>query len=180
MFTRYSDKYCGSYYITSVTPTKLLENIKFWKKRQSFQWRKDFGLFLVLSSMTNLREHFISVHKVFWQILWKSKDHFCNTQEVFWKHKFLKKGNLSSEKKILAFFFSYNRVIEQEKSQRTLCKSPKGKLSFTAEVIRSNFKKSKRLLKTNFWKKRQTFQWKKDFGLFFSYNRVWQTSRDIL
>ena len=75
-------------------------------------------------------------------------------------------GNLCSEKKILAFFFSYNRVIEYEKSQRTLCKSAWGSLSFTAEVKRSNFEKSKRLLKTNFWKEGQTFQWKKDFGLF--------------
>ena len=67
--------------------------------------KKSFGLFLVLSSMTNLREHFISVHKVFWQTLWKLKDHFCNTLEVFWKHKFLKKGNLSSEKKDFGLFF---------------------------------------------------------------------------
>ena len=64
-------------------------------------------------------------------------------------------------------FFSYNRVIEYDKSQRTLCKSPRGNWSLTAEVIRSNFKKSKRLLKTNFWKKNANFPVKKRFWSFF-------------
>ena len=69
------------------------------------------------------------------------------------------------------FFFSYNRAIEYDKSQRTLCKSPRGSLTITAEVIRSNFKESKKLLKTNFWKK-AIFLVKKRFWPFFSYNRV--------
>ena len=33
---------------------------------------------------------------------------------------------------------------------------------------------------TNFWKKRQNFQEKKDSGLFFSHYRVWQISGDII
>ena len=107
MFTRYSDKYCGSQKITSVTPKRFFGNKNSWKK-----------------------------------------------------------GNLSSEKKILAFFFSYNRVIEHEKSQRTLCKSPQGNLSFTAEVIRSNFKKSKRLLKKIFEKKGKLSSEKKILAFF--------------
>ena len=35
--------------------------------------------FLVLSTLTNLKEQFKTVHKVFWQLLWKLLDHFCGT-----------------------------------------------------------------------------------------------------
>ena len=87
---RYSDIYCTCYKIISVTPKRWLKT-QFFEKRQAFQRRIVFGLvFLVLSNMTNLRELFISVHKVFWQILWKLQDNFLNTQESaentnFWK-----------------------------------------------------------------------------------------------
>ena len=46
--------------------------------------------FLVLSTLTNLKEQLKKVLKVFWQVLWKLLDHFCGTYEVvrntnFWK-----------------------------------------------------------------------------------------------
>ena len=56
----------------------------------------------VLSSVKNLREHFIRVHKVFWQILWKLQGHFFRTYEVIENTNFWKIGNLSSEAKILS------------------------------------------------------------------------------
>ena len=87
---KYSGIYCTCYKIISVTPKRWLKT-QFFEKMQAFQRRIVFGLaFLVLSNMTNVRELFISVHKVFWQILWKLRDHFLNTQESaentnFWK-----------------------------------------------------------------------------------------------
>ena len=42
----------------------------FSKKRQTFKWGKNYGpLFLVLSSMTNLKGHFVRVFKVFSPLL---------------------------------------------------------------------------------------------------------------
>ena len=69
-----------------------------------------FGpFFFVLSSVTNPKEKFIMVLKLFWQLFWKLIElieHFFWDLTGCWKHKFLrKKGNLSSEKKILAYFF---------------------------------------------------------------------------
>ena len=50
---------------------EVVANTNFWKKRQTFLWKKlSDQIFLVLSSMTNLREQFIRVHKLFWQLLW--------------------------------------------------------------------------------------------------------------
>ena len=52
---------------------------------------KDFGLFVfVLSSVTNLKESFLGVEKVFWILLWKLIDHVFNPWEGvqdtnFWK-----------------------------------------------------------------------------------------------
>ena len=77
---RHSDIYCESYKISSLGPKKLLKTENFEKKRQSFLWRKGFGLlFLKLSSATNLTQRFIIVDKVPWHLLWKLLDHFCDT-----------------------------------------------------------------------------------------------------
>ena len=47
---------------------------KFLNKRQKFQWRKDYGLFVpVLLNMTNARERFIGVHEVIWIFCAKDK-----------------------------------------------------------------------------------------------------------
>ena len=50
---------------------------------------------------------------------------------------FLKNGNLSSEKKMLAFFA---RVIENDKPEGTIHKGPQGILTITVEVKRAFFK----------------------------------------
>ena len=81
-----------SYSINSVTPKRLLKT-QTLEKNANFPVKKRFGLFfLALSSVTNLRNHFIGILKVFWQLLWKLQDHFCNTGEVventiFWKER---------------------------------------------------------------------------------------------
>ena len=51
-------------------PKKLLKTQNL-RKKQPFQWRKDFvPYFLVLSNMTNVKEHFLKVQKLFWTKLW--------------------------------------------------------------------------------------------------------------
>ena len=71
-----------------------------------FQQRKDFGLtFLALSSVTNLRKHYIRVQKVFWQLLWKLWDHFCNTKEVVGKRNFWKERQSFQSRKDCGLIF---------------------------------------------------------------------------
>ena len=81
-----------------------------FQKTAVFTMKEVFGPFsFVLSRVTNLKEQFIMVHKLFWQLLWKLIElieHFFWDLTGCWKHKFLrKKGDLSSEEKILAYFF---------------------------------------------------------------------------
>ena len=70
---------------------------------------KDFGpVFLLLSIVTNLRQHFRRVHKVLWQSLLNIQDQFIRTKEVV-EQKFFQKNAICSMKK-LACFFSFYRV----------------------------------------------------------------------
>ena len=66
-------------YIIVCSGTKK-SNANFFKKRPSFPVTKDIGLlFLVLSSVTNVKEQFIRVQKLFQQSLWKIEDHLFRT-----------------------------------------------------------------------------------------------------
>ena len=50
---------------------EVVENTKFWKRKANFPVKKtNWPTFLVFSSMTNLKEQFLRVHKLFWQIPW--------------------------------------------------------------------------------------------------------------
>ena len=76
----------GSLIISVDDVKSFLRNIVCWKqkilkkRRQSFHWRRDFGLlFPAISSVTNLVWQFKRVHEVFWQLLWQLQDHFRNT-----------------------------------------------------------------------------------------------------
>ena len=64
------------------------------------------------------------------------------------KQIFGKKGNLSSEEKILAYFA---RIFERYQPQGTNCKGAKGSLAFTVEDIRSCFRELR-------GRQKQTFQ----------------------
>ena len=96
----------------------MLKTQLFDKKRQSFQWRKVFGLFfLLLSSVMNLRRQFIVVQKLVWQLPCNNNDRFIRTWEVventfFWK----KKAIFPVKKRFCAFFSLY---IGHNKSQDT-------------------------------------------------------------
>ena len=76
-----------------------------------FTMKEVFGpFFLVLSSVTNLKGLFSGVHKLIWQLLWNLFKHFSRTSEVVENTKFWKKGNISSEEKILADFLAQYRL----------------------------------------------------------------------
>ena len=80
---------------------------------------KDFGRnFLVLPTLTTLREQYMRVHKLFWHLLWKLYNHFFRTWEVGENTNFSKKGNLSSEEKILAYYFTFYRVWQTCRCRR--------------------------------------------------------------
>ena len=75
----------GSLAITLEDIRSFLHNIGWWKqkllrKKAIFPVKKRFRyFFLELSSVTNPKGQLMTVHKVFWQILWKLDDHFWNT-----------------------------------------------------------------------------------------------------
>ena len=58
-----------------------------------------FGPFFpVLSSMTRLMVQYIRVHKLFFPLLYNVEEHFLRPRKLLKTQKFVKKGNLSSEK----------------------------------------------------------------------------------
>ena len=57
--TKFSDKYCASYKVISVTHEKLLKTQSFAKKGKVSSEKKLFGLFfLVLSNLTKVKKQF--------------------------------------------------------------------------------------------------------------------------
>ena len=70
------------------------------KKRQFIQWGKNCGpIFLVFTSLTNLRGQFVRVHKVFWQKLRSLWQQFFRTQQVVGDATFCKKEAIFPVKK---------------------------------------------------------------------------------
>ena len=66
-----------------------------------------FGpFFLVLTSVTYLKGLFSGVHKQFWQLLWNLLEHFLGPKRLLKTQIFDKKGSISSEEKILAYFLA--------------------------------------------------------------------------
>ena len=137
---------------------EVVENTNFWEKLQNFQWRKDFGLcFLLLSNMTNVRQHSIRMHKVFFDI-------YCATDKIAllgpkrstetksWRNNSFHNGQ--------RFWPIFPRIIECAKPQGTTYKGSQAILTITVLFIR-DFLGRKRLWKSHYFeKKRQHFQWK--------------------
>ena len=114
--------------------------------------------------MTNLREQFLKNHKLFLTITVEFKNHFFRTFEVVETESFEKKRKLSSQEKIInPFFLELSNVM---KPQRIVCKIPQDFFTFTVVVIRSTLYDLGNCWKHNFLKERQTFPWRKVFGLF--------------
>ena len=66
------DRCCASYKFSSIGSKRTLEK-KTFQKKALFPVTKDPDpRFLALSSVINLREQSVSVHKNLWQLMWKS------------------------------------------------------------------------------------------------------------
>ena len=78
-----------------------------FQKTAFFTMKEFFGpFFLVLSSVTNLKGLFSGVDKLFWQLLWNLLEHFLGPKRLLKTQIFEKKGNISSEEKILDYFLA--------------------------------------------------------------------------
>ena len=107
--------------------------------------------------MTNLREHFIRVHKVSDNYCGIYKSIFLGPKRLLKTQSFEKKGNLSIDKKLWRIF---PRSIEYDKPKGTIYKGPQGILTITVEIIRAFFE-TYRLLKTQIFEKKAVFPVKK-------------------
>ena len=145
-------------------PKRLLKTQIFQKKRQPFQWRKDFGLhFPVLSNMWYVKKLFSRSANSF--------DYYCGTyKSIFFglerllKTKFLKKkANFPVKKNELTSFNSFYRLWKTSRNNLQVSTS----YSYQYCVIyRRIFLGRKRLLKTQTFEKRQAFHWKKIWRLY--------------
>ena len=104
---RSSDNYCGNNKIISLGPKWLLKTKIFLKKKQPFQWKKDFGqFFLGISIVKNLRERFMRVQLYSgkncgsYKTISSGPNRFIENT-IFWR----KKGKLSAEKKYFGLYF---------------------------------------------------------------------------
>ena len=111
---RYFDIYCG-FHESIFQDLRGCWKHNFLKKRQSFQWRKDFGLhFPVLSNMWYVIKLFSRSANSF--------DYYCGTyKSIFFglesllKTKFLNKKANFPVKKNLASFFSFYRASQNSR-----------------------------------------------------------------
>ena len=134
---------------------------------------KVFGpFFLVLPSVTNLKDNFIRVHKLFWQSLKIFIKAFLQDLRDCWKHKNLEKRQPFQWWNDFGPFF---RFIQHDKCQRKFCWGPRGFLTYIVQMTRS-------FLRDLRGRQKQTFQKKAVFTMtnflahFSSYHRVSQTS----
>ena len=97
-----------------------------FQKTSVLSGKNVFGPFLlVLSSVTNLQEHFKGVQEVFWHLLWRIWDHLFGTLLVFENTKFLKKKKASFPVN-QRFWPVFSRIFECEKSQKHFARIHKG------------------------------------------------------
>ena len=136
--------------------------------------QKLWPFFLVLWRMTNVRENILRVQKVHWKLFGSDMIIFSGPKCCL-KHNFLgKKGCFSGE---TFFWANISQLEEFGKLQGTIYQGAQGFLTNIVQVIRS-FCRTCEVHKNNF-SKRTLFSMKINFVHFFSYIRVWQTSRNI-
>ena len=145
---------------------KIEKNANFWRKNY-------FGLFfLVLTNMTNVREHYIGAHPVF--------DRYCASYMIVSlgpkksRTKFFKIKSIVPKKRLLPFFF-WSYPLWQISSKLLLDSTRFYGIYGASYSIISLTQKS--LLKTQIFEKKGKFSSEKNIlGYFFSYYRTWQTS----
>ena len=130
--TRYSDVYCGSYSVNSVTPKKLLKKQLFEKKGKISSEEKVLACFFSHSRVWQT-----SVNTLYGST--KYFDNYCGSYRInsvipkkLLKTKtFEKKGKLSSGK---SFWPVFSRLLGCDKPQGTIYEGPQGILTITVEV----------------------------------------------
>ena len=132
-YTSYVDKNCANDQIISLGPEGSIgTNIS---KNSCFQVEKGFWpLLLVSSSVTNIREHFIRVQKLFWHLLWKIKERFLRTRRLLKTQSFEKKAIFPVRKRFGSIF---SRNIEYDKCQETIYTGPQGVLITIVQMIKT-------------------------------------------
>ena len=134
--------------------------------------------FLALSSVTNPKGQFIRIQKVFWHLVWSSQDHCYNTYEVVGNNFFFNWHNLSTEEKILTYFFFQFYRLRQ--TLRDYIKESARYFKNSRRIFMIICVTPKGLLKTNQLKKKAIFPARKFFGFLYSYYRAWRTSGNNL
>ena len=123
-----------------------------------------FGpFFLVISSVTNLKEQFIMVHKLFWQLLWNLLEHISGPKRLLKSPIFEKKANFQWRNNFGLFF---SRDIEHAKFQGTVDKGSQGVLTFILQRVSTFIWHLRGRLKQTF-RKTAVFTMKEVFGPFF-------------
>ena len=117
MSTRYFDNFCLNGKITSLEPRRSIEtNIS---KKNCFNDEKSFWpFFLVSSSVTNIKEQFKTVLKLFWQLLWKIKERFLGPKRLLRTQSCEKQDNISSEEKNFGLFFLVSSNMKNDKEHK--------------------------------------------------------------
>ena len=134
------------------------------EKRQTFQWTKDFGLlFLLLSNITKIRNFFWGTTRFVWHFFAIDKSLSLGPKRSI-ARTFSK---ISCSHGDRSFWLNFHRLITCDKPPGTVCKCPQSLLTFTVEVMRSFLQDLRGCWKNNFSKKRQSFQWGKNYGSLF-------------
>ena len=129
--TKFSDNYCGSYRINSVTPKEFLKTQIFWKKGKLSSEKKFLACFFSQSRVWR------SSGDSLWGSTRFSDNYFGSyrinsvTPKKLLKTQLKKKGKLSSEEKILATFLAYSRVWQ---TSRPIYEYPQAILTIAFEV----------------------------------------------
>ena len=132
--------------------------------------------FFISSSVTNIGEQFMRIHKIFWQLLWKLWEHFFKDLRGRWKHKVLKEKAISPKMKKFWSFFSFYQTWQTSGKNWHGSTGCFDNYCANDNIISPGPKSS---IETNF-SKIAVFTMKKDLAHFSSYYRVWQNSRKIL
>ena len=171
--TRYSDNYCGSYRVNSVTHKKLLKTQNFEKKGKLSSEKKFWTVFSPILECDKpegrICEYLQSILTIAFEVRGLILLHLWSC----WKHKILKKkGKLSSEKK---FWTVFSPILECDKPEGRICEYLQSILTIAFEVRGLILLHLRSCWKHKILKKKANFPVKRVLDCFFSYSRVWQT-----
>ena len=121
-----------------------------------------------------------------WNILYgytSYVDNYCaNDQIISLGPKGLIETNISKNSCFhddKSFWHVFPRIIDCDQHQGTIYKGPQNILTFTLEHLSEHFLDLRGCWKHKVFKKRQFFQWRKNFGLFSSFYRTWKAQGTV-